>query len=175
MRLRVVLLLLLCVAIPLAGQNENWHRYQNNAGNFSVLMPADPTDTVNPAKDGGSESHTIQAISDGIVYGVVYVNTQSEQKVDEATFQVYRDAFMRGLPNCTQASEGVASPALPGYIGRMYRMNCTASGQQIVFVGNLYWGKHYAYASMVLFGAGSSDPANMKKFLDSFGVLDPAK
>ena len=43
-------LLLLCVAAPIAGQTDEWKRYQNAEGNFSVLFPTEPTDTKNKSE-----------------------------------------------------------------------------------------------------------------------------
>jgi hypothetical protein len=167
-------LLLVGVAVPFAGQTNEWHRYNNQAGNFSVLMPIEPQDSPN-GDQAEQVSHTVQAISGSIGYTVVYVISNAEQPVDEATFNIYRDAFLKGLPNCERITEDAASPAVQGYIGHWYRMSCNVSGQKLSFVGNLYWGKHYAYAVLAMFPTESSDPATAKKFTSSFAVLDPSK
>lgn len=90
MRLRSFLLLLLCMclAASLAGQNEQWLRFTNDAGNFSVLMPGQPTETKNQTPEG--ESRTFLSISNEVGYTVVYIASPSDQTVDEATFNVYR-------------------------------------------------------------------------------------
>jgi hypothetical protein len=171
MRLRPLLLLLACLVGPLAGQNEEWHRYKNDTGNFSALMPVQPTETTTPGDGGSSGSHTVMALVGGVGYTVIYVTADSDQTVDEATYNVYRDSFMKGLPNCRQESERAASPALAGYIGRWYRLNCTVENKPMTFVGDLYWGKRYAYAVMVIFSGSPSDPPGTRKFTDSFDVL----
>lgn len=173
MRFRRLSLLLLCVSLAgsLAGQNENWISYKNDAGNFRVQMPAQPNETTAPGESGVSESHTVMAISGGAGYTVVYVTFSSDQTVDEATYNVYRDSFMKNLPSCQQESERAAAPDLPGYIGHWYRMNCQVSGKAMTFVGDLYWGKHYAYAVMAIFPTAPSDPPGTQKFIGSFGVL----
>ncbi len=134
-------------------------------------MPAEPKESTSPGEGGVSESHTIQAISGGVGYTVVYVTLGSDQNVDDATYKAYKDSFMKGLPNCRQEGEYSASPPIPGYIGRWYRMNCNVDNTQMTFAGNLYWGKRYAYAVMVLFPASASDPPATRKFTDSFDVL----
>src|SRR5262249_6138747 len=138
-------LLIACVAVPFAGQADEWHRYKNTVGNFSVLVPVEPQDSVNPASEG-QVSHTIQALHGGIGYTIVFVAMSAAAPVDDATFKVYRDSFMKGLPNCEMATEAAAAPAIQGYIGHWYRMNCVAQNKKLTFTGNLYWGKHYAYA-----------------------------
>jgi hypothetical protein len=168
MRSRSLVLLLACLVGSLAGQNDTWHRYRNDGGNFSVLMPVDPKESSTTAQGDVPSSHTIQAITDGVGYTVIYVAHSEEQKVDEATFRVYRDSFMKGLPSCEQVTESAASPAAPGYVGQWYRMTCVVSGKKMVFMGNLYWGKRYAYAVMVIFGAAASDPPSATKFTGSF-------
>jgi hypothetical protein len=169
MRIGPLLVLVICASLAgsVAGQNQEWHRYRNDAGNFSVLMPVQPTET---AGEGGG-SHTIEAISGGIGYTVVYVYNNAEQRVDQPTYNSYRDSFLKGLPNCRQAGEYSASPPITGYIGGWYRMNCNVENTQMTFAGNLYWGKHYAYAVMVMFPTSPSDPPATRKFTDSFDVL----
>jgi hypothetical protein len=130
-------------------------------------MPVQPAET---AAEGGA-SHTIQAISGGVGYTVVYVYNSTGQQVDQSTYNIYRDSFLKGLPNCRQESEHSASPPLTGYIGGWYRLNCSFENTQMTFAGNLYWGKHYAYAVLVMFQASPSDPPTTRKFIDSFDVL----
>ena len=153
----------------LAGQNDQWQKYTNRGGNFSVLMPVQPKDTPNP--QASAETHTIQAISGGAAYTVVYVVNPSEQQVTEANYKIYRDAFLAGLPNCKVTTESAAAPALTGYIGRWYRMDCNVDGKPISFAGNLYWGKRYAYAVLTMFPTAPSNPATAKRFSDSFTNL----
>ena len=47
----------------------------------------------------------------------------------------------------------------------------TVNGKPMNFAGDLYWGKRYAYAVMVIFPASPADPAGTQKFIGSFGVL----
>jgi hypothetical protein len=162
-----------CLALPLAGQSDQWHTYKNAAGNFSVLMPAEPQETT--GSEPSQTSHTIQAISNSIGYTVVYVIIPGEQVVDEPTYRVYRDAFMKSLPNCELVTETDPSNVVRGYVGHWYRMNCLVKGSKFTFVGNLYWGKHYAYAVLAMFPTAPSTPPTATKFTDSFAVIDPAK
>jgi hypothetical protein len=166
--------LVVCLVATLSGQTPEWKKYKNADGNFSVLLPLEPSDT----KNGNSDvmvSHTIQAIAGAVSYTVVYVRMTGEQTVDEANFKVYKDGVLKELPSCTVVEEQPAAPAVQGYIGHWYRMNCEISNTKLTFVGNLYWGKTYAYAVLGMFAAGPSDPPNIKKFVDSFSVIDPSR
>jgi len=169
----LTIFLLACLAAPFAGQTNQWQRYRNDGGNFSVLILGDPKEVVNG--EGAQASHTIQSISGSVGYTVVYVANPAEQPVDEPTFKIYRDAFLKGLPQCNLAKEDAVSRPLAGYIGRWYRMNCDVSGQKMSFTGNLYWGKHYAYAVLAMFPTAPTDPPESAKFYDSFSVLDGSK
>jgi|SRR5579864_2338008 len=169
----LALFLLTCLVAPFAGQNDQWQRYRNEGGNFSVMILGDPKESVNG--EGAQASHTIQSISGTVGYTVVYVANPVEQKVDDATFKVYRDAFLQGLPQCTLAKEDASSHPLSGYIGRWYRMNCDIGSQKMSFIGNLYWGRHYAYAVLAMFSTASADPPEAGKFYNSFSVLDGSK
>ena len=74
------------------------------------------------------------------------------------------------MPNCEVGKEGPPRPAIQGYIGHSYRLDCDISGNKVITIGSLYWGKHYAYAVMVMFPANVPEPAAVKKFMDSFSV-----
>ncbi|HEY6967616.1 MAG TPA: hypothetical protein VJA94_00190, partial [Candidatus Angelobacter sp.] len=115
----VCTLLLISVCAPFAAQSSEWHKYRNTGGNFTVLMPVEPQETENPTEKGQT-SRTIQALEGGMVYMVAYVAIQAEQPVNEPTFRIYRDSFMKGMPSCEMASEETASPALKGYVGHWY-------------------------------------------------------
>jgi len=164
---------LICAALPLAAQSDQWHDYKNAGGNFSVLLPAEPQESS--GGESALTSHTIQAISNSIGYTVVYVVIPAEQVVDEPKYKIYRDSFMKSLPNCDLITEAGPSVAQRGYVGHWYRMNCLVKGSNYTFVGNLYWGKHYAYAVMAMFPSTSTTPPSAAKFTDSFAVIDPAK
>lgn len=163
------LMLLVCLAVSLAGQSSDWHTYRNTDGNFSVLLPGEPKDSVS------GDAHTIQSIVGSVGYTIVYVKLPGEQAVDEANYQLYKEGFLKELPGCDVASELPASPVLTGYIGRYYRMNCLVSNTKMTFVGNLYWGKHYGYAVFGMFGTAPSDPPGAKAFVDSFSLIDSSK
>ena len=165
------ILIVVCLAAPFAGQAEQWQRYKNAEGNFSVLMPGTPKDSPN-GDQSAQISHTIQAISGSIGYTVVYVVNKADQPVNEATYKIYRDAFLKGLPNCKLVTENPASPAMRGYIGRWYRMKCQVQDKDMTFVGNLYWGRRHAYAVLTMFQTAPSEPATGARFINSFTALD---
>jgi hypothetical protein len=165
--------LLICLVASFAGQTSDWPRYRNADGNFSVLMPVDPKESVDG--DGEMASHTIQAIADRVGYTVVYVKMPEDQTVDEANYKIYKENVIKGLPTCTVVTEQPAAPAVQGYVGRWYRMNCEISNAKLTFVGDLYWGKRHAYSVMGMFATGPSDPPSVKKFVDSFSVIDSSQ
>lgn len=165
--------LLICLVASLAGQTSNWQSYRNADGNFSVVLPGEPKETVNG--EGELASHTIQVIADSVGYTIVYVKMPMEQTVDEATYKTYKESILKELPTCTVVTEQPATPAVQGYVGRWYRMNCEISNTKMTFVGNLYWGKHHAYSVLGMFATGASDPAGIKKFVDSFSVIDSSQ
>jgi len=166
--------LLVSLSVPLAGQTNEWHNYRNVDGNFSALLPGEPKENVSTDPDG-TTTHTIQTVADSVVFLVVYVAAPAEQQVDEATFNVYRDAFLKGLPNCDLVKEDAPSPAVTAHVGHSYRLSCLVGDTRYIFVGNLYWGKHRAYAVLSMFQPAASDPLTARKFINSFAVIDTAK
>ncbi|HKD82866.1 MAG TPA: hypothetical protein VKH81_24465 [Candidatus Angelobacter sp.] len=162
--------LLLFLALPLSGQSANWNIYTDSQGNFSVLFPNQPQDTIN-RKDETINSHTLLAKDGGSVYTVVYSSMSSDQKVDDATYQVFRDAVFSELPKCDIEAEHEPAPSLGGYIGHWYRLSCNMPNTRVIIEGNLYWGKRYAYAVMAMFPFSASRPQGEEKFLRSFAVL----
>jgi hypothetical protein len=168
------LLILLLLSSPFTGQTAEWKTHKNTDGNFSVLFPGTPTDTVNKT-DGEIRSHTLLVMDKPVVYMVVYTAMSSEQPVNEAIYQVFKNSMFKILSNCEASTEGPPAPAIDGYIGHWYRLGCDVSGSKVTVAGNLYWGKHYAFAVMVMFPTNGPDPAGIRKFIDSFAILDPAK
>jgi hypothetical protein len=165
-------LLLLCLAAPLAGQTDEWKSYKNSEGNFSVLFPTEPTDTINKSEEG-IQSHTLLATMRPVVYTVIYAAMTKEQPVNDATYDTFKDAVFKELPKCTVITDKASSPAIQGYISHQYRLNC-ALNVTVTIVGNLYWGKHYSYAVMVMFTT-PPDPPSIKEFTDSFEITDTSK
>ena len=168
-------LILMLAAGPLAAQTSEWKRYKNTNGNFTILFPGEPQDTVNKAEEG-IQSHTLLAREDKAFYTVVYTVMTSEQKVDDATYQAFKAGVFKELPKCEAGAEQPVSPALNGYIGHAYRLNCDMPSAKVIVVGNLYWGKHYAFAVMTMFPASVAEPtASEKNFAESFAVIDAAR
>jgi hypothetical protein len=163
-------LLLIVVALPFTGQTDEWKRYRNTAGNFTALFPGDPQDTVNKS-GGGVESHTLLAKQPPAVYTVIYTAMSDEQKVDEATYEVFKNAVFKELPGCKAAGERQAAPELAGFVGHWYRLYCDMKPNNVTIIGNLYWGKHYAYAVMVMYQSSNPEPSATGKFLQSFASL----
>src|SRR5205807_9500580 len=62
MRWSTCILLLVGLAGPVGGQTAVGQSYRNVNGNFSVMMPADPHETVGD-ETSGQVSHTIQAFA----------------------------------------------------------------------------------------------------------------
>jgi hypothetical protein len=166
------ILLLLCLAAPIAGQTDEWKRYKNADGNFSVLFPTEPTETTNKSEEG-LQSHTLLSTVQPVFYTVVYTIMTKEQPVDEATYDTFKNAVFKELPKCTVIADKAGSPAMQGYISHQYRLNCELN-VKVTIVGNLYWGRHYSYAVMAMFTT-PSDPPTIKKFTDSFEITDTSK
>jgi hypothetical protein len=166
--------LLSLLALSVAGQTDNWKKYDNKEGNFAVLFPDQPTDSVN-ASDENVKSHTLMVKDSGAVYTVVYTAMSTTQTVDDATFQVFKNAVFQELPKCAVEKEQAPAPVLNGYIGHWYRLTCDLPNNKVTVEGNIYWGKHYAYAVMTMYPASNARPQGEEKFLQSFSVLDPAK
>jgi len=166
--------LLVLLTLPLAGQNDTWKKYDNATGNFSVLLPAEPQDTALP-ETGGIEAHVLVAQEKGVRFTVISASFAREQPVDDANYGEYKAGVLSKLPNCEVGAEQQPAPALSGYIGHWYKLNCIASNDKITIEGNLYWGKHYSYAVLALFAAGAEEPPAVKKFTGSFALLKPEK
>jgi hypothetical protein len=168
----IYVLLLLCLAAPIAGQTDEWKRYKNAEGNFSVLFPTEPTDTINKSEEG-IQAHTLTSAVRPNFYSVVYTTMTQEQPVNDATYETFKNAVFKELPKCSVISDTAGSHLIQGYISHEYRLSC-ALNVTVTIVGNLYWGKHYSYAVMVMFTT-PSDPPTIRKFIDSFEITDMSK
>jgi len=108
-------LLLLCLAAPTVGQTDEWKRYKNTEGNFSVLFPTEPTDTKNKSEEG-IESHTLLSSVRPVAYTVIYAAMANEQPVNDATYDTFKNAVFKELPKCTVMTDKAGSPAVQSYI-----------------------------------------------------------
>lgn len=168
------------MATPLTAHADEWKKYEERDGNFSVLFPREPKDAPYLASREGIESSHGFSASDGSVYvGVFYANMKQEQKVDEANYRIYKKGFFNGLPTCKELNSTVASPAFPGYISHGYRLDCDAPNSGApnpkgTLIVNLYFGRHFSYVIVAGF-ATKTDPPTVKKFVDSFSVTDVSK
>lgn len=167
--------LLALLALPVSGQNDAWKKYDNAAGNFSVLLPAEPQDTALPGGPAGIQARVLVAQDNGVRFTVISASFTQEQPVDDANYKEYKAGVLSKLPNCEVGAEQQPSPALTGYLGHWYKLNCNASNNKITVEGNLYWGKHHSYAVLALFAAGAEEPAGVKKFTSSFALLNSGK
>src|SRR5690349_17874914 len=123
------LLILVCATV-LTAQTEGWKRYKNAKGNFSVLFPTDPQDSENPNNDN-LESHTLISKQSPAVYTVIYTVAPSDQKVDDATYQLFKQGVLKGLPNCAVDTEQQPSPAVSGFIGHWYKLSCSFNSNRV--------------------------------------------
>jgi len=167
-------LFLALLSISCFGQTDGWKRHTNNAGNFTALFPVDPQDSVNKS-DNEIESHTLLAQQSPFIYTVIYTNMKGEQQVNEATYETFKNAVFKELPKCEVGTEAPPAPAIENYIGHWYRLNCDMTPNKVTVLGNLYWGKHHAYAVMVMYRSDLTEPAAGRSFLKSFAVLDQSK
>lgn|SRR5262249_26694782 len=168
------LMLLLTLSLGAQSNTDNWKRYSNNEGNFTVLFPGEPQDMVNGNNDL-VQSHTLMVQEKPAVYMVVYASMSSAQTVDDATYQVFKQSVFKELPKCAVDSELAASPALNGYVGHSYRLSCDTASTKLMIQGNLYWGKNHSYAVMVMYPANVAAPEAATRFVQSFSVLNREK
>jgi len=157
------------LALPLASQTDGWKKYDNKDGNFAVLFPAEPQDSVN-SSEPGQQSHTLMARHDSAIYTVIYT-AHPTGPVDNATYEVFKSAVFKQLSKCTAGDEQAPTLALDGYIGHWYHLACDIGQTTVLIDGNLYWGKNYAYAVMVMYPASVAQPSTETKFWGSFSVL----
>ncbi len=168
------LVLMMLLTSSFVGQTDNWKKYKNTDGNFTVLFPGEPQDSLNK-KDDTLNSHTLMAQEKPALYMVVYSSMSQDQAVNDTNFRIFRDAVFKELPKCEVGPEQPVSPAVDGYIGHSYHLNCAMPNVEVAVTGNLYWGKRYAYAVMAMFPANVPQPQPVKMFVESFSVMDSAR
>jgi hypothetical protein len=166
--------LLLTLSLGAQSNNGDWKTYGNKEGNFSVLFPGEPQDSINRS-DSQIQSHTLMVQERPAIYLVIYAVMNADQKVDDATYQVFKQAVFKELPRCGVDSEQAASPAINGYVGHLYELSCEMAGTKLLIHGNLYWGKNHSYAVMVMHPANVARPEAATRFVQSFSVLNPGK
>jgi hypothetical protein len=165
-RTLLVLLSFLTFTSAVAQQGDTWKTYRNEAGNFSVDMPGEPQ--TQPVVE---DTYNYVFMRPGLAYLVTYA-AHKETPVNDENFETYQKAVLMGLTSCTLASDAPSTHPISSLKSHWYRYRCPEGGQTIL--GNLYWGAHYAYAVLVVY-SGNPEPATVRRFTDSFAVLDPNK
>lgn len=169
--MRTVLKAMLLVSLAaICSAQTDWQPYRNTDGNFSALMPTTPSEIYTHDFDSGT-THTIRSVDQGAGFMVVYEKAKGEHTVDQASYDAYERGVLQSLGECKIEDKAGASLAVPNTIGAWYRMDCTVGQTPMYLVGNLYWGKHYAYAVMVAYPHSSAIPP-IDKFVNSFGLID---
>jgi hypothetical protein len=162
-----ILAVVLLLTSALIAQTENWIKYKNADGNFSVLLPKEPEDRITNDKPE-MVTHVIMALDQGTMYSITFATMLDDQIVTEATYDIYRDAVFKGMSSCLIGDENPPTPALEGYVGHSYKLNCIKANKPMTMVGSLYWGKRHAYAVLVMFPGDPPPDATLKAFLNSF-------
>jgi hypothetical protein len=169
-------LLWLLLVVSFAGQTSEWKRYRNTSGNFSVMFPGEVKEGPGMNLGGSDEMHSVVALKSPAVYTISYITMARTLRVTEADFESYKRGVFEKLPKCEPTGGGSASPAIEGYIGHSYRGVFETPNNRINIVVNLYWGKHHAFNVGAMFPVGAVEPSEeIKKFLGSFALIDPAK
>ena len=156
------------LSAALADTGDDWRTYRNEEGNFSVQLPGQPK--TEPA---GENTFNFMLLQPGMAYLVTY-NFHSESAADDTNFEAYQKGVAKSL-ECNVLSDGPSTRPIAGYKSHQYRYDCSQRKQ--IITGNLYWGTRTAYAVVVIFNvtAGSADPPNIRRFTDSFTLLDASK
>jgi len=163
----------LLAAISVTAQTVGWREYKNLGGNFSVLLPGEPR--LSTETQGANTIHTVLSLVDSLGYIILYTKNERDQAPDEASYKSFKELFLKGNSQCSVVSEQPAAPVLNGYIGHLYRLHCERFNMNMTLFGNLYTGKHYSYAVMGMFGTTPTDPPEIKKFVNSFSLVDPIR
>ena len=155
----------------------DWKEYKNTAANFSALFPRGPEDKV-IGKEDFLQAHMASVSDGGIGYMVVSMRLSDDKLKEEAKFDFVKDFVLKILVSdkCKIESQGSPSKTLSNYNGLSYLIHCTeADRTKMIVVSNVYLGKHYSYAVMVVYPSILSEPAVAKGFLESFAVIDETK
>ena len=160
-----------------SNSNGNWTDFRSQEGNFAAEFPQPPEDKLlDEEKDVATTRRARAAISEGVIYDVIYCSFAKEQPINEADFETVKNAIYKGLGRCTTGEQGPVSPVLEGYRGRQYKTHCTTDdGTELTEVMNIYLGKRHAYSMTVTWRSDDPEPQDKKKFLASIRVLDAAK
>ena len=116
------------------------------------------------------ESRTLVAKDQDNAYMVIYTVMTNDQPVDQATYDQFKNGVFNQLPKCTVNSEAAPTPELAGFIGHAYDLSCNIQGVAVKIQGDLYWGKHYAYAVLAIAPEKSVSPQANARFIGSFTV-----
>ena len=164
-------LLLLTATFNLCfAQETEWVKFESKPGNFSVLMPVQPTEdkkttttTDTVGKPVSYTSNLYLARGDGEIYGVGWVDYEAGYRFDpNKELELNRDNFVKGVKAELTSSNGTLLAAYPG-------LEFTAKTDQMFFKSQVFIVGLRPYMLIHVFK--TENAANSKKFFSSFHVL----
>ena len=148
-----------------------WKKFTSQAGNFSVLLPAEPQEQKETKDDGGPLSpytNTLYIARGGNgAYLVGWTDYKPGVRIDvQGEIKANRDNFVKGV-------NGTLGPEKPLKLGTHPGTEFTAETAQALFHVRVYVIGRRPYILVALRPKGSQDP-NADKFFSSF-TLTPAR
>lgn len=160
-RLTVALLLLLAVASSLNGfQTGEWIKVAPIGGGFSIMMPAKPSEEVNPQDD--FTSHLFSVTTANAIYLAGYGDYAPSIRLDVAgELAANRDKFLKSVGATLTDSNKIFMDGHPG-------LEFTAESDQASFKSRIYlFGNRVHQISVAVFN-GKDDTENVNRFFASF-------
>jgi hypothetical protein len=133
---------------------------------FKVDFPADPTKTIN----NNAASYDVKLDGGAVQYTVVCTDGQNETKPAQA--QTVLDGIVRNFDLKSLKSQ--RDIRLNGHAGREVVLEMTRQGVPLVITNRIYPVKKRLYQVLVTSLKSKHDAEAVRKFLDSFTVLDDA-
>jgi len=146
---------------------DPWKEFTSEEGGFSVLMPGEPTYSVQPAPTAqGSVQIHMYLLEHGVMaYGVMYNDVLGEIIDVQKFLDERRDAAVKTVSG-SQVTE--KSISIEGQPGREIKFN---TADNIQYTGRLYLVDGRLYQVIATAPAGVNADAATAKLMDSFKIL----
>ena len=146
-----------------AFQGDHWVKIAPPASGFSVLMPGEAKEEVQPGDDFTLHLYSVSAASG--FYMAAYGDYAPRIHLDPAGELVAnRDNFLKGLNARLIASKNIS---LDGHAG----IEFTGESDMAVFSSRVYLIGNRVYQIMTAIDSGKDDSANVNRFLSSFAFV----
>lgn len=146
------------------GFQSTWVKFESTAGNFSVLMPAQPTESKETTSStvGPYTTTILLAKGTGETYIAGWIDYDPSFKFDDQKeLEANRDNFVKGVKGSLRSSSNIVFKTFPG-------LEFEGTAPSYSFKSRVFMVGKRPYMLLVAYSNAAESSPNINKFFSSF-------